>query len=422
MTEIRKQRLTVLIPVLVCVVSIIGITVFWQYEYRQTAFEHVSQFCEIIIENHPEGEEQVLSALKQYHTLAEQEVKGNQFLKQYGYRNNEFCEGVPWNFFIPSVILIFLVICGFLLTVWRMNKRNRMRIEELTSYLEQVNVGAAGTVIQVKEDEFSHLQDEIYKTVTSLYQTREAAVQAKVNIADNLANIAHQLKTPITSAFLSLQLMKNTTPNIYGEQIERQLDRLNRLEESLLTLSKIDAGTLHMEFSQVDIYTALNLAAENLNDLLLKENVSVDIPDHGCIEIYGDMEWIMEALMNLMKNCMEHSKHGGTIHCDYSSNPLYAEILIWDDGEGFQAEDIPHLFERFYRGKGAAGNGIGIGLSLAHSIFELQNGNITARNLPEGGACFEIRIYAHRAVSAAPQKTAAHPSETHDFEEIMYSH
>lgn len=395
MTEIRKQRLTVLIPVLVCVVSIIGITVFWQYEYRQTAFEHVSQFCEIIIENHPEGEEQVLSALKQYHTLAEQEVKGNQFLKQYGYRNHEFCEGVPWNFFIPSVILIFLVICGFLLTVWRMNKRNRMRIEELTSYLEQVNVGAAGTVIQVKEDEFSHLQDEIYKTVTSLYQTREAAVQAKVNFADNLANIAHQLKTPITSAFLSLQLMKNTTPNIYGEQIERQLDRLNRLEESLLTLSKIDAGTLHMEFSQVDIYTALNLAAENLNDLLLKENVSVDIPDHGCIEIYGDMEWIMEALMNLMKNCMEHSKHGGTIHCDYSSNPLYAEILIWDDGEGFQAEDIPHLFERFYRGKGAAGNGIGIGLSLAHSIFELQNGNITARNLPEGGACFEIRVYSH---------------------------
>lgn len=422
MTEIRKQRLTVLIPVLVCVVSIIGITVFWQYEYRKAAFEHVSKFCEIIIENHPEGEELALSALKQYHTLAEQEVKGNQFLKQYGYRNHEFCEGVPWNFFIPSVVLIFLVICGFLLTVWRLNKRNRMRIEELTSYLEQVNVGAAGTVIQVKEDEFSHLQDEIYKTVTSLYQTREAAVQAKVNFADNLANIAHQLKTPITSAFLSLQLMKNTTPNIYGEQIERQLDRLNRLEESLLTLSKIDAGTLHMEFSQVDIYTALNLAAENLNDLMMKENISVDIPDHGCIEIYGDMEWTMEALLNLMKNCMEHSKYGGTIHCDYSSNPLYAEILIWDDGEGFQAEDIPHLFERFYRGKGAAGNGIGIGLSLAHSIFKLQNGNITARNLPEGGACFEIRIYAHKAVSAVLQKAAAHPSETHDFEEIMYSH
>ena len=84
------------------------------------------------------------------------------------------------------------------------------------------------------------------------------------------------------------------------------------------------------------------------------------------------------------------------IHCDYSGNPLYAEILIWDDGEGFQTEDIPHLFERFYRGKKAVGNGIGIGLSLAKSIFEMQNGNITARNLPEGGACFEVRVYFTR--------------------------
>ena len=395
MTEIRKQRLAVLAPVLACVVGIIGITVFWQYELRQAVFEHMSEFCEIIIGNDPEAEERVLFALKEYHTMAEQEVRGNQFLMQYGYRSSEFCAGVPWSFIILSAVVLLLAICGFLLTVWCLNQRNRRRIAELTRYLEQVNVGAAGTVIQAEEDEFSHLQDEMYKTVTSLYQTREAAVRAKINFADNLANIAHQLKTPITAAFLSLQLMKNTAPNIYGEQIERQLERLNRLEESLLTLSKIDAGTLKLEFSQVDIYTALNLAAENLNDLLLKENVSVDIPDHGCIEIYGDMEWTMEALMNLMKNCMEHSESGGTIHCDYSGNPLYAEILIWDDGEGFLEEDIPHLFERFYRGKGAAGSGIGIGLPLARSVFELQNGNVTARNLRSGGACFEIRVYSH---------------------------
>ena len=422
MTERSKQRLTILLPVLVCVISIVGISVFWQYEYRQAAFTHMSQFCEIVIEDYPEAEEQMLSVLKEYHTLIEQEVKGNQFLAQYGYSNSEFCRGVQWSFFIPSMVFVLLVPGVFLLAIWQLNKRKRMRIAELTSYLEQVNASAAGTVIQMKEDEFSHLQDEIYKTVTSLYQTREAAVQAKVSFADNLANIAHQLKTPITAAFLSLQLMKNTTPNIYGEQMERQLERLNRLEESLLTLSKIDAGTLHLEFSQVDIYTALNLAAENLNELLMKERVSVDIPDNGCMEVYGDMEWTMEALMNLMKNCMEHSKPGGTIHCDYSSNPLYTEILIWDDGEGFRAEDIPHLFERFYRGRDAARNGIGIGLSLARSIFELQNGNITARNLRSGGACFEIRIYAHKAVPAEPQKAVARPSETYNFEEIMYSH
>lgn len=395
MSEIRKQRLAVLLPVLVCFVGMIVISALWQYAYQQAAFAHISKFCEIITEQHPETEVQVLSAMKQYHTLTEQQITGNRFLTQYGYHDTTFYDGIQWRFFIPSIVMIPLMISGFLLAVWRLNQRNQMRIAQLTDYLEQVNTSAAATIIQMKEDAFSHLQDEIYKTVTALYQTREAAVQAKENFADNLANIAHQLKTPITAAFLSLQLMQETAPNAYGEQIERQLTRLNRLEESLLTLSKIDAGTLHLECAQIDVYTALNLAAENLYDLLMKENISVDIPDHGCTELYGDMEWTMEALMNLMKNCMEHSVHGGTIHCDYSSNPLYTEILIWDEGAGFQAEDIPHLFERFYRGKRAARNGIGIGLSLARCIFELQNGNITARNLPEGGACFEIRVYSH---------------------------
>lgn len=395
MTERSKKRLTVLILVLICAIGIVSISVIGQHEYRRSVFAHISKFAEIMIEEHPEAEDQVLSALKEYHALTEQEVKGNLFLIQYGYNSNRFCEGIQKSIFIPPMSMLFMVICVFLLVLCYRDQRNRMRIAELTNYLEQVNVGAAGSVIQTKEDEFSHLQDELYKTVTSLYQTREMAVQAKVNFADNLANIAHQLKTPITAAFLSLQLMKKTTPSIYGEQMERQLERLSRLEESLLTLSKIDAGTLYLEHLPVDVYTALNLAAENLNDLLIQENISVDIPDHGCMEFYGDIEWTMEALMNLMKNCMEHSTYGGTIHCDYSGNPLYVEILIWDDGAGFHSEDLPHLFERFYRGKEASGKGIGIGLSLARSIFELQNGSITARNLPKGGACFEIRVYSH---------------------------
>lgn len=99
--------------------------------------------------------------------------------------------------------------------------------------------------------------------------------------------------------------------------------------------------------------------------------------------------------MNLIKNCAEHSPEGGRIHCDYSKNPLYTEILIWDEGQGFAPEDIPHLFERFYRGKRAVKGGIGIGLALACSLFELQGGTLSARNLPAGGACFEIRFYSH---------------------------
>ena len=98
---------------------------------------------------------------------------------------------------------------------------------------------------------------------------------------------------------------------------------------------------------------------------------------------------------------MEHAPEGSAIQCDYFSNPLYREICIWDEGAGFAKEDIPHLFERFYRGQRSGkeiknnDTGVGIGLSIARSILELQNGTITARNLPQGGACFQLKFYSH---------------------------
>lgn len=395
MNERRKQGILLLFPVVVLLLGIIFTTTLFYHTYRQIAYQHISAFCEILLENSPEAEPQLLSSLKAYHSLREQEIAENNYLGMYGYRAEEFCKELPTHTFILPVMLFLTVSGAFVLTAWLFRRRSQKRIVDLTEYLERVNIGAGGTLIQSQEDDFSRLQDEIYKTVTTLYQTREAAVSAKKNFAENLANIAHQLKTPITAAFLSLQLMKKETANEYANQIEKQLDRLNRLEESLLMLSKIDAGTLLLKHERVDLYTALNLAAENLNDLLQDSHITIEIPENGCIEFFGDLEWTMEAFINLMKNCMEHSQPGGIVHCDYSGNPLYAEIRIWDDGTGFDTEDLPHLFDRFYRGRRAVGNGIGIGLALAQSIFELQNGTITAYNRRNGGACFEIRLYSH---------------------------
>lgn len=395
MNERRKQGILLFFPVVVLLLGIIFTTTLFYHTYRQIAYQHISAFCEILLENSPEAEPQLLSSLKEYHSLREQEIAENNYLVMYGYRAGEFCKELPTHTFILPVMLFLTVSGAFVLTAWLFRRRSQKRIVDLTEYLERVNIGAGGTLIQSQEDDFSRLQDEIYKTVTTLYQTREAAVSAKKNFADNLANIAHQLKTPITAAFLSLQLMKKETANEYANQIEKQLDRLNRLEESLLMLSKIDAGTLLLKHERVDLYTALNLAAENLNDLLQDSHISIEIPENGCIEFFGDLEWTMEAFINLMKNCMEHSQSGGIVHCEYSGNPLYAEIQIWDDGTGFDTEDLPHLFDRFYRGRRAVGNGIGIGLALARSIFELQNGTITAYNRRNGGACFEIRLYSH---------------------------
>ena len=288
-------------------------------------------------------------------------------------------------------------LAGILLFIFIFLYRNKMlakRIQALTDYLEQANIGKADILSSFGEDDFSKLEDEIYKTVTFLYQTKDAAVQAKNDFAENLSNIAHQIKTPITAISLSVQMMKQDFAGKHLEQIEKQLIRLTHLEEALLILARLDAGTLLLQKDKVDVFTALVLAADNLQELFAGSGTSIDIPEMGEAVITADLEWTMEALMNLMKNCMEHNR-GGIIHCSYAQNPLYTEIFIRDEGEGFVREDIPHLFERFYRGKNAGEGGIGIGLALSKEIIERQNGTIRAKNAAEGGALFEIRFYSH---------------------------
>lgn len=268
------------------------------------------------------------------------------------------------------------------------------RVQALTDYLEQINMGRAGILMPEGEDELSKLQDEIYKTVTMLYQTRDEALQTKNRYAQNLSNIAHQIKTPITAISLAVQMGQGNSRQLQ-EKINRQLSRLTHLEEALLLLAGMDAGTLTFRKEKVDVYTLLMMAADNLQELFRQAQVGISIPELGELSIHADFEWTMEAVMNLFKNCMEHTPCGGSVCCQYEQNPLYARIQIWDSGSGFVQEDIPHLFERFYRGKNASEGGIGIGLALAKEIMERQNGTLRAFNRTEGGACFEIRIYCH---------------------------
>lgn len=287
----------------------------------------------------------------------------------------------------------FLLLTGFMVQ----RKRERQRIQVLTAYLEQANTGNAPVLSALGEDELSRLEDQIYKTVTYLYQTKEEAVRAKNEFARNLSNIAHQIKTPITAISLSVQTMEDkgsAEEKKRREQMTKQLTRLTHLEEALLLLARLDAGTLVLKREETDVYTLLMLAADNLQEIFAYWKVSVDIPEHGEMPVVADQDWTMEAVMNLMKNCAEHSA-GGRVRCFYEQNPLYTEIRIQDDGAGFDREDLPHLFERFYRGRDAAEGGIGIGLALAKELIMRQNGAIRARNLPEGGACFEIRFYRH---------------------------
>ena len=386
--------------------------------YRHVCFHLLGGFCESMIEKNPDARQAVLEVLK----TRGFRMTGENALSNFGYDPSNL--GIADT---PSLwIAAFSFLAGgilFLFSFWYWHRKSDARIQALTGYLERINTGAHGLVLEFSDDEFSKLQDEIYKTVTELYQTREEALTARNNFAENLFNIAHQLKTPITSISLTVQMAKEyledtcaaetpqghtSMPNkelanrgnssmackmhVKIKEIERQINRLMHLEEALLLLSRIDAGTLAFDRKPTDVFTILSLASDNLYELFVQKGVLIDVPEMGELTINVDLNWTMEAVMNLMKNCMEATGIGTCVHCSYEKNPLYVQIRIWDEGEGFVKGDFPHLFERFYRGK-AKNTGIGIGLSLSKAIIEMQNGIIRAFNLPNGGACFEVRFY-----------------------------
>ena len=371
--------------------------------YSRLQFDLVNVICGEVLEQEPEMKHIVSAALKEYTGGNADGVAMGDVLSVLGYDISDFSDSSVTYDIMFATTGSLAGICLFAITYAFRNKTEAKRIEELSDYLEQVNMGKAVVLSVSGEDLFSRLEDEIYKTVTFLYQTKDAAVQAKNDFAENLSNIAHQIKTPITAISLSLQTlsempMKKEYEKDRMEQIKKQLNRLIYLEESLLVLSRLDAGTLMFQKEDVDVFTLLVLAADNLQELFADSGTFIDIPESGEMAVKADLNWTMEAVINVMKNCMEHNA-GGTVHCSYGQNPLYTEILIWDEGDGFAKEDIPNLFKRFYRGKNAdaggniRGSGIGIGLSLSKEIIEHQNGTIRAKNLPNGGACFEIRFY-----------------------------
>ena len=367
---------------------------FVSYYYSRLQFDLLNAVCGEVMEQEPETGKIITAALKAYAGGNPDGAVEKDVLSALGYRISDFSGSACGQNILSAAMGFMTGILLFIFTFLYRNKTEAMRIRALTEYLEQVNIGKAAVLSASGEDDFSRLEDEIYKTVTYLCQTKDAAVQAKNDFAENLSNIAHQIKTPITAISLSVQMMKQNIDNKHLEQIEKQLLRLTHLEEALLVLSRIDAGTLYLQRDEVDVFTLLVLAADNMQELFAGSGTSVDIPELGEMLMIADLDWTMEAVMNLMKNCMEHSP-GGTIHCSYAQNPLYTEILIWDDGEGFVKEDIPHIFERFYRGQNAGEGGIGIGLALSKEMIERQNGTIRAKNKPDGGALFEIRFYSH---------------------------
>lgn len=248
------------------------------------------------------------------------------------------------------------------------------------------------------EGELAVLGNEISKMTLRLLEQAEQLQKDKNYLADSLADISHQLKTPLTSleiinATLSQENMDTKQQSALLQEQLMLLSRMEWLIAVLLKLSRLDAGTIQFDNKTFPIKKLIQQATETFDITLDIKNITMDSSNIPEIELCGDIKWLAEALSNIIKNCIESTPDGGQVKISAEENAMYTKLCITDNGTGIPQEDMPHLFERFYRGKNSQKNSVGIGLSLAKTIITQQNGTITVDNQMPHGAKFTICFY-----------------------------
>lgn len=249
---------------------------------------------------------------------------------------------------------------------------------------------------EADEGELSILQSEITKMTLRIREQNDALKKEKKHLADSLADIAHQLRTPLTSTNLILSLLVETPDEKKWKNLVREaealLAQMDWLLTSLLKLSRLDAGIVMFQSGRINMSSLISAALRPFLISMELHNIVLQTEVPEGLNIQGDADWLSEALQNIFKNCMESVGGNGKIEIVCTDNPLFVETVIQDNGGGFAKEDLPHLFDRFHRGKNENATGYGIGLALCKMIITRQGGTVTAKNHPQGGAMFVIRF------------------------------
>ncbi|WP_010283689.1 sensor histidine kinase [Bacillus timonensis] len=289
---------------------------------------------------------------------------------------------------------ILLIGCFLVFTKWRYRE-----IENLSGYLRKITSGDYSLDVRDNhEGELSILKSDIYKVTLKLSEHSSLLQQDKLKLTNAISDISHQLKTPLTSMMVMADLLGEAKLDVekrveFTNNIRVQLERIEWLVSSLLKLSKIDAGTV--PFKKDTVYVS-ELVERAVHPILVPMDVKQQkliVEGEKEVSIIGDFNWTAEALINILKNCVEHTQEGGSISILFSENALYTEIIISDNGKGIAKEDLPYIFKRFYKGKNAGEDSIGIGLAMAYSIIKSQQGDIEVRSAEGKGTTFIIKFY-----------------------------
>ena len=403
----RSNKILLFMVVIITILLIISISIVMEKQH-QVYENKVRNIMENIIgkvkKQYPEVKEEEI--IKLLNSEDEQE-NGEKILELYGIKQGEQntileLEKENSKFIVMYSIIGLIFVTLIIVTVVIYIRERNKRIDKLIFYIEEINKKNYKLEIENNtEDELSNLRNELYKITIMLKEQAEIEQKEKKELATSISDISHQLKTPLTSICILLDNMRENpdmdkeTRMKFIHEIKRQIEWINWLVISLLKLSRLDANVVIFNKEQINVNKLIKEVTQNLAIPIEIKNQKVIVPEEATnkqISFIGDYKWQLEALTNIVKNCVEHTPENKNIYIDYEQNNLYTKIIIRDEGEGIDKKDVSHIFERFYKGKNASENSIGIGLALAKAIIEKENGHIICKSEIGVGTTFEIKF------------------------------
>ena len=395
----KNRKIYFILFTLVFLLGLVQIIIIFNEKtkiYRNNIINNNAYIINAIIEKHPELEKERIEDLIQNKKNVDRTI-----LEKYGLDNTDIISyyDVENNNLLKDEIIKYLVFVLSLVFIYVLYVINENRkIKQIDKYIKDIlNNKDTFDIRDYNEDELSKLKNDIYKITMLLKEEKENALSEKKNLEVILSDISHQIKTPLTSMYVinDLLLDDNLDKKKRKEFLNKnrlQLERIEWLVTSLLKISRLDSGTIKLKKEKININNLIEKVIEPLKIPIELKNQKLIINSPNDLFIKVDLNWTIEALINILKNAYEHTKINGEIKKDVLENPIYTEINITDNGEGISKDDINHIFERFYKGENNK-ESIGIGLNMAKTIIEKENGIIEVTSEKNKYTTFKIKFY-----------------------------
>ena len=396
--ELKKMCITSCIVIIIFLITF-SILIYKQYKtYTYNFNQKIAGIIDNVLEKYPDIEKREIVEI-----LNSSDKTNNEILREYGIEldkdsvilenNTDFQKFIIIDI---STLIVFILILSIIF--FKYNHSESKKINEITKYIEEINRGNYKLNIEENtEDELSILKNELYKITIMLKEVAENSQKDKTTLKDSLSDISHQIKTPITSILIMLdnilsdENMPEDIKKDFIKDIKREIINIKFLVESILKLSKIDSNSIKFIKKEVFIKDIINEAVKNVSMLSELKNIEIIVSGDDSIKTICDLKWQVEAITNILKNCIEHSYENRKIYINYNQNNMYTELKIEDNGTGIDAKDLPQIFERFYKGKNSSSDSVGIGLALSKSIIESNNGYIQVDSELNKGTIFIIK-------------------------------